>query len=92
MALTSVLAKLLECIVRNWVLPCLEENGVSHTTQSANVSCEDVYVTKEMIARYVGGGDHAHLCSYDLVTLWSTPCGLTNWCQWQMLEADQKQV
>ena len=67
---TSVIAKVLESLVRDRMGETLFEAGIPHLNQTAyrrHVGCaEALFVMQEVIARYVEEGSPVYLCLYDL--------------------------
>ena len=68
--LTSIIAKCLEKIILDRMLPMLEDYGFPHPSQTAYIndrSCIDgIFLTNEVMLKLLQNGDSPYLCLYDL--------------------------
>ena len=69
-SLTSIIRKIFEHIVLQRMIPILEENGITHHTQSAyqtGLSCADpTEVVQEAVRSHIQHGSTVYQCFYDL--------------------------
>ena len=74
--LTSVLAKTLEILLQDRMLPILSDRNIPQLTQTAyqrGVSCADATFTcQETISKFIQDGDSVYSCFYDLASAFDT--------------------
>ena len=74
--LTSVLAKTLEILLQDRMLPILSDRNIPQLTQTAyqrGVSCADATFTcQETISKLIQDGDSVYSCFYDLASAFDT--------------------
>ena len=74
--LTSVMAKVLEFLLLDRILPVLNENNLPQLTQTAyqkGVSCSDaIFSCQEVISKFIREGDSVYSCFYDLASAFDT--------------------
>ena len=98
--LTSVLAKTLEFILLERMLPVLSDLNIPYKTQTAfqkGLSCSDaIFSCQEAISKYIREGDSVYSCFYDLASAFDTveypvlldhmwKCGIVGKC-WRVIK------